>query len=254
VKLFRAPLALVATLTWLFASAPASVSHVIRGRPQHLWLYGDARQAPVIVSSGDGGWIHLAPHVAELLASHGFYVVGFDAKAYLDSFTDRGHTLNVADVPADYATLVSLVSKDRTRRPVLIGVSEGAGLSVLAAAAERVKPRIAGVIAVGLGDRNELGWKWTDSVIYLTKGVPDEPTFSAVDVIRLLPPTPVALLWSSRDEYVAPAETVRLAEQARDPKRVWTVPAGDHRFSDNLAGFDARLLEAMQWIRSHSEP
>jgi type IV secretory pathway VirJ component len=28
------------------------------------------------VSSGDGGWIHLAPHVAEVLAAKGFFVVG----------------------------------------------------------------------------------------------------------------------------------------------------------------------------------
>ena len=46
-----------------------------------------AAAPPVIVSSGDGGWIHLGPHVAEVLAAKGFFVVGFDVKAYLESFT-----------------------------------------------------------------------------------------------------------------------------------------------------------------------
>ena len=60
----------------------------IRGRPQHLHVYGErATGDPVLVSSGDGGWIHLAPHVAGVLAARGFFVVGFDTKAYLRSFT-----------------------------------------------------------------------------------------------------------------------------------------------------------------------
>src|SRR6187551_607235 len=46
----------------------------IRGRQQSLYIYGSPQGAPVIVSSGDGGWVHLGPHVAELLAGHGFFV------------------------------------------------------------------------------------------------------------------------------------------------------------------------------------
>ena len=54
----------------------------IRGHQQTLRMYGVRGGRPVIVSSGDGGWIHLGPHVAELLAANGYFVVGFDAKAY----------------------------------------------------------------------------------------------------------------------------------------------------------------------------
>ena len=59
----------------------------VRGQSQSLRLYGTRGKPPVIVSSGDGGWIHLGPHVAEVLAARGFFVVGFDVKAYLESFT-----------------------------------------------------------------------------------------------------------------------------------------------------------------------
>src|SRR4029453_10301647 len=62
---------------------------LIRGHEQSLYLYGPARGDPVILSSGDGGWIHLGPHVAEFLAAQGFFVVGFDVKAYLSGFTSR---------------------------------------------------------------------------------------------------------------------------------------------------------------------
>ena len=39
---------------------------------------------------------------------------------------------------------------------------------------------------------------------------------------------------------------------ANEPKRLWIVNASDHRFSDNTQEFDARLLEALDWIRQHA--
>ena len=59
----------------------------IRGQQQTVSIYGRRGGQPIVVTSGDGGWIHLGPHVAEYLASQGFFVVGFDARAYLESFT-----------------------------------------------------------------------------------------------------------------------------------------------------------------------
>jgi type IV secretory pathway VirJ component len=73
----------LAVITW--AQQTQTVS--LRGREQTLHIYGSTAADPVIVTSGDGGWIHLAPHIAGFLSRHGFYVVGFDAKAYLESFT-----------------------------------------------------------------------------------------------------------------------------------------------------------------------
>src|SRR5206468_10386589 len=104
----------------------------IRGHEQLLQLYGPPTGDPVLVSSGDGGWMHLGPHVAELLAARGFFVVGFDTKAYLAGFTSEAATLRMADEPADYKTLAAFAAAASGRRPLLIGVSEGAGLSVLA--------------------------------------------------------------------------------------------------------------------------
>ena len=65
----------------------------LRGRAQVLRIYGPRGGQPIIVSSGDGGWIHLGPHVAEVLAARGYFVVGFDVKAYLASFTSDHTTL-----------------------------------------------------------------------------------------------------------------------------------------------------------------
>ena len=247
-------LAVLLTLSGAYATGPVSQTIQtleLRGRPQKLRLYGARGGPPVVVSSGDGGWIHLAPHVAEVLAAKGFFVVGFDTRAYLESFTAGQRTLSQGDEPADYQAIVELAGRGASRKPILIGISEGAGLSVLAATDPGTKRAIAGVIGLGLGDLNELGWRWRDALIYLTHGTPNEPAFSVAAMAGQVSPLPLAAIHSSRDEFVPLAEVERLLDAARDPKKIWVVPAADHRFSDNLAELDRRLLEAITWIRGH---
>jgi hypothetical protein len=57
------------------------------------------------VASGDGGSVHLGPDVAEFLSSQGHFVVRFDSKGHLSSFTRGGTTLGTIDVPEDFAAL-----------------------------------------------------------------------------------------------------------------------------------------------------
>jgi type IV secretory pathway VirJ component len=61
---------------------PAQTSQTVslRGHDQQLRIYGVPAGEPVIVSSGDGGWTHLGPHIAETLSQRGFCVTGFDAR------------------------------------------------------------------------------------------------------------------------------------------------------------------------------
>jgi dienelactone hydrolase len=261
------------------ASAFAGTTETIflRGRPQTLYLYGTRGGQPIIVSSGDGGWVHLGPHVAEALAGQGFFVVGFNVKRYLEGFTDAHGTLRAEDVPGDFQTLLDFAGRPSTApgtgpstalrtglstalgtdgsaaKPVLIGVSEGAGLSVLAATDPHTRARIAGVVALGLPDLNELGWRWTDSAIYLTHRVPDEPTFSAAAIVGRMSPAPLAMIHSTHDEFVPVADAERLFAGARDPKRLWIINAANHRFGDNTVELDARLVEAVRWINEHAQ-
>jgi fermentation-respiration switch protein FrsA (DUF1100 family) len=224
----------------------------IRGREQTLQVYGMPAPTVAIVSSGDGGWVHLAPHVAEVLAARGWYVVGFDAKSYLASFTSGKEALSERDVQQDYAQLIDFVTPKDRDRPILIGVSEGAGLSVLAGTSDVVKKRIQGVVGLGLPDISELGWRWRDMLIYVTHSLPNEPTFSAANIISRLAPVPLAAIHSTRDEFVPLTEIDRVMARAAEPKKLWTIDAADHRFSDNEPEFDRRLVEALAWINAHA--
>jgi len=232
------------------ALSPRTETLALRGRAQTLHVYGTRGGPAAIVTSGDGGWVHLGPDVAGFLAGEGYFVVGFDAKAYLSAFTTGAGTLSVDDVPRDYAALVDYAALGAPGRPLLVGVSEGAGLSVLAATAPEVQARVAGVVVLGLPDRNELGWHWRDSIIYVTKKTPNEPTFSACEQVGRVAPVPLAALHSTHDEFVALPEIERIMGQAREPKRLWVIEAANHRFSDNQAELQRRLKEAIAWTRS----
>ncbi len=234
------------------ARAQTRETVTLRGQPQSLHLYGARGGIPVIVSSGDGGWIHLGPHVAEVLAAKGFFVVGFDVKEYLEHFTSGNSTLRPEDEPNDYSVIADFAARGTNEKPILVGVSEGAGLSVLAARDPRMKAQIAGVLGLGLPDLNELGWRWKDSLIYLTHGTPNEPTFSVSAIVDGVAPLPLGAIHSTQDEFVPIAQVQHVLESAKEPKRLWIINAADHRFSDNLAEFDRCLLEAMAWITQQS--
>ena len=63
-------------------------------------------------------------------------------------------------------------------------------------------------------------------------------------------PVPLAALHSTHDEFVALPEIQRILAQAREPKRLWVIEAGDHRFSDNQPELQRRPMEAIAWIES----
>jgi hypothetical protein len=226
----------------------------VRGHVQELRIFGRRGGPAAIVSSGDGGWMHLGPHVAEFLAAHGYFVVGFDVRAYLSAFTSGKDTLRLEDEPGDYRQLVEFAARGTDRKPVLVGVSEGAGLSVLAATDPRTRDAIAGVVALGLPDVNELGWRWRDALIYVTHGVPNEPTFSTAAIVAGVSPARLAAIHSTRDEFVPVSVAQRVLAAAHEPKRLWIVQAADHRFSGNLGEFDRRLLEAVGWAAGQDSP
>ena len=242
----------VALLVLALATMQAPETFDLRGQIQTLHLYGPAQGEPVIVSSGDGGWVHLAPHIASELARRGFFVVGFDAKAYLASFTSKQRALDAALEATDYAALAGFAARETGIKPILVGVSEGGGLSLLAATDARTKTLITGVVGVGLPDVNELGWRWQDSVIYFTHRVPNEPTFSTATIAANVTPLPLAAIHSTTDEFVALRDIQRIVANANEPKRLWIVTASDHGFSDNRGEFDARLFEAIDWVKQHA--
>ena len=240
---------LVATIL-PFGSQGTVRTVMLGGHEQKLHLYGDVAGRPVILASGDGGWFHLAPHLADVLAARGYFVIGLDSRAYLSAGSGEKQCLTPADIGRDFGSLLSTFTT-AVRPAILAGVSEGAGLSIVAAADPHNQGRLAGVLVFGLGERNELAWHWKDSVIYVTKAVPAEPTFNASAYIPHVSPVPLAFIRSTHDEFVPASESDRLIASAVAPTRSWTVAADNHRFSDNLSELDRATLQALDWTLAH---
>jgi hypothetical protein len=123
---------------------------------------------------------------------------------------------------------------------------------VLAATDPRTKAAIAGVVALGLPEVNELGWRWRDSLIYVTHGVPNEPTFRTSALVGQVSPLPLAAIHSAHDEFVSVADVQNVFERAHHPNKLWIVSGSDHRFSGNTAEFDRRLIEAIEWVKQNT--
>jgi alpha-beta hydrolase superfamily lysophospholipase len=218
-----------------FRARPADAGHtdavIVRGRAQTLHIYGTRGSGdPVIVSSGDGGWIHLASHTAETLAAAGFFVVGIDSRAFLSQRLPDNSNGWFDDVARDYRTIVDWAAPGAGRKPVLVGLSEGAGLSVLAAGASDTRASIAGVVVLGLPAAEPFTWTWKDA-------------------IRKVAPVPVAVIHSRQDEYVSLEVAEELMAVAGEPHRLWVVGASNHVFRGAMAELDRRLLDAIRWIK-----
>jgi pimeloyl-ACP methyl ester carboxylesterase len=255
----RGLMAGLAASIWLGIASnawPATVTVTLDGKAQLLTLYKpEGATHAVILSSGDLGWAGFVVEVAEALSDGKIAVLGFNSKAYLESFTTGTTYLDPSKVPGHYETLAhEAVRSLGVKTPLtLIGISEGAGLSVMAASDAARKSLFCGVVALGLPAATELGWRaWRDWMTWVTKSNPDEPMAASLDYMGRIAPLPFVSIQSTHDEFV-PIETAKsLFAAAHDPKRLYFIDATNHRFSDKRPEVRARLLESLQWIVSLS--
>ncbi|MGE0882776.1 MAG: alpha/beta hydrolase [Blastocatellales bacterium] len=243
-------------LAFLFARLTAAQSPgrnlvSLRGQQAEIYYYpatGQRLNRKVLFAPGDGGWRGWAITIAQQMASWGYDVYGIDTKTYLESFTGKT-TLSENDVMADFRNLALWMTRNSGERVTLVGWSEGAGLSVLAASSPENKRVFNGLITFGLGDENILGWNWKDSLTYITKTKPNQPVFHVSGYMSKIASLPYLMIQSSNDEFVPFDEARNLATLAREPKRVVVIPANNHRFDGNQNEFFRTLREGLQWMK-----
>jgi fermentation-respiration switch protein FrsA (DUF1100 family) len=244
-------LALLPAALLFGAQAADRSTVVIRGVSQDIYMYPSAARSAahggILFAPGDGGWRGFAIAIAQTMASWGYSVCGLDTKRYLESFTE-GAGLREADVMGDFSLLARWMTGDAKARVILVGWSEGAGLCLLAASGPQSRDTFEGLVTIGLGESNVLGWRWSDNLTFITRKPPKEPTFSSVGFLPKVAPLPLVMIQSSRDEYVALDEAKKLFAFAAEPKRFILVKANDHRFSGNQEQFFRELRRGLEWI------
>ncbi len=240
------------------ARGPRKVSFALRGVRQTLYLYDPqpSRADPpvALVASGDGGWHLFITEIAEYLDRQGYPVVGLDVKNYLESLS-KSKALEPAQVTGDFAALVQFAENQfQAKSAVLVGWSEGAGLAVLGGLDPSVRLSLRGVVAIGLPELNELAWRWSDAVIYLTHKVPNEPTFNSKDYVGKLAPLPLAMIQSTHDDFVPTATAREIFARAQEPKQFVLIDAQSHGFEGQREAFWQALDRALAWFEAVSKP
>jgi hypothetical protein len=227
----------------------------IRGKQVTLQLYQQDNakdQQLVFFTSGDGGWSPFCADVAAHIAATGKTVVGFDAKNYLVTFASSQKPISPDDLAQDYdvITKTSAVQPGirNSARIMLAGWSLGAGYSVLAASNPALRDRVDRVVAISLPTYNELAWKPTDALIYVTHGVPHEKVFDSRNVLPRLGPTPVVMVNSTDDDTSPAREAQSLFDVASGPKHLYMVKSSGHHFEGGLPEFYRDLDEGFAFI------
>jgi len=237
-----------------FAAGSRNVSFTIRGAVQTFYIFSPAtaKDTPpaIVVISGDGGWHGFIIEIAQYLADRGHTVVGVDSKAYLESLC-KPKALGPAQVTGDFGLIAQFAkAQSGSKAVILVGWSEGAGLAVLGGLGPGLRADLRGVVAIGLPELNELAWRWSDAVIYVTHKVPNEPTFNSKDYVGRLAPVPFMSIQSTHDEFV-PVETARdIFARAQEPKQLAMIEAESHHFGGQLPAFWKALDRAFAWFET----
>ena len=235
----------------LHAQSAPRVSMTLRGHQQELYVYRAASTngvpVKVLFLPGDAGWRGFAIDMARSIASQGYDVYGWDIKKYLTGFTGKS-TLSEAEMMADIHEVAQWTTQGKPEKVLLAGWSQGAGMVVLAAAAPQRQSLYRGVVAIGLPESAVLGWRRIDDLTYITKKDPNEPTFSVIPHLPEVKPLPLALIYSTSDEYTSSQEAKRLYDAAHEPKHYFEVTARNHHFEGNQSAFFSTLSEALRWV------
>jgi hypothetical protein len=248
----------VAMLPGAQSRPPArTVTVNLRGKPQSVQVYDPVAAAPkrslqVLVTSGDLGWLGISGEIPGHLQDQGYRVIGLNAQKYVSSYTSSaGAHLEENWIPTDFHAIAEAASTGGVfpKEFVSVGVSEGAGLAVMAMGQGQASALCKGVIALGMPMKTALGWHWTDFTSWISKKEPNEPEVNTKDYLVRLK-VPVVLVHSIHDEYDH-IDIVKAAfAAAPEPKRFHAVDASNHRFSNKTPEVLSLVDDSLEWISS----
>jgi dienelactone hydrolase len=216
-----------------------------------------SKQPLVLFTSGDGGWSPFCADIAAHIASTGKTVVGLDMKDYLVTFASSQKPVSPDQLASDYADLInaSLAQPhvDPNARVVMAGWSAGAGYSLLVACDPNVTNRVDRVVAISLPIYNELAWKPSDAIIYITHGTPREKVFDSRWYLTKLGSTPIAIFNATSDDTSPFRESQKLFAVATGPKHFYAIKATGHHFEGGEEDFYRALDDELAVSKSNPQ-
>jgi pimeloyl-ACP methyl ester carboxylesterase len=212
----------------------------------HFANPGAPASRPLLVfATGDGGMHRKDLDMYRRLDGWGYPLVGFDARDYVKHLGPSEVTTpeRLAD---DYRHMIEAARNtlhlEPARPVVLVGVSRGAGLSVVAAG--ELHDSVAGVVAIAL-TREEEYVHWVHHVLPRREVM--------VDIEEYLPELgklPLAVVQSAHDKYM-PGPVARALIGPDGPRRwLQIIDAPNHTFSGARDEMYQATRRAIGWIEN----
>jgi len=222
----------------------------------HLIAPSPSRQPAVLVlyASGDGGWFGAAVQMFHEIGALGYAAAGFSSKAFLKIDRPEKFLVDTRELAAEYDAVIVQARTSlglRADTPVVLtGWSRGAAFAVLAASDLRHVDHVAGVVAIGLAEGEDLRIDGPEDETddgQLTAPQRQWP-FEPYAQIGRLGDLPCAVIQSTGDNYFPAAKARVLFGLDTPVRRFFSVTARNHRFSGGKDQFDRSLREALSWI------
>jgi fermentation-respiration switch protein FrsA (DUF1100 family) len=209
----------------------------------------DASGPLLVFATGDGGMHRKDLDAYDHLVALGYPIVGFDAHDYV-THLGRGEGTTPARLAADYERIIDTARQvlhvSAAHPVVLVGVSRGAGLSVVAAGQRTLRSSIAGVVAVALTQEEEYV-RWYRRL----RGGGRANRRVIVDVYEYLPrlgDMPITVIQSTRDNYLPAAAARTLFGPDTAHRRFQAIDARNHSFGGARSQLYVAMRQALAWV------
>jgi fermentation-respiration switch protein FrsA (DUF1100 family) len=208
----------------------------------------------LLYATGDGGWRGKDRDAYRHMVHWGYPVAGFSAPAYLSHLGFVSGTTTPARLASDYQRLIEYakqaLSLPDDTRTILVGVSRGAGLAVAAAGRQEVRAGLAGVMAVALTKEEEYVWHYRVRRRQARGELPTRElvmfdTYGSLGRLRSLP---LAVIQSTRDNYLPAADARKLFGPDTELRRLYPIEAENHSFKGARDALYAQMAASLSWI------
>jgi hypothetical protein len=210
------------------------------------------RRPLLVYATGDAGWRGKDVEVYDKLTSWGYAAAGFSSPDYLDHL-GRSNTTTPGPLARDYEEIASF-AKGSLDLPsdapiILVGVSRGADLSVIAAGQRVLRDELWGVVAVGLTEEEEyVRWfrRTRGSVAPAPERVP--VMVELYEYLPLLGPVPVSVIQSTHDKYLPADHARKLFGPDTKLRRLHAIEAENHSFGAARELLYDAIQESLTWV------
>jgi len=213
--------------------------------------------ALILYATSDGGWSGTSKALFRHLAERGYPLVGISSRNYLKGVGRDREFITPDRLAEDLASIIATAKRDLNlpdaTPTILVGMSRGAGLMVVAAAQQALQPRPAGAVALSLTRetdyvRHHLMWrrrsaKRAASTMADGRVLTYPRLKSAFDM-------PIAVIQSTHDRYLPAAEARVLFGPDTGARRFIEVESRSHGFGGARDAMFRELDGALDWVES----